>query len=84
VPCINHKEASHLCPHLHFCNTYQQEGLDLSLFFIPAGCAAFALSLAFPFCLPLMILAIDLLLDFCDIFSQYQLTQKAHASKEGD
>jgi hypothetical protein len=63
---------------LHFCNTYQQEGLALSLLFIPAGCAAFGLSSAFPFCLPLMIPAINLSLDFCDDFSQYQLTQKTH------
>jgi hypothetical protein len=29
------------------------------------GCVCFGLSLAFPFCLPLMVPAIDLLLDFC-------------------
>jgi hypothetical protein len=41
--------------------------IDSSLpFLVPMGCASFALFLAFPFFLLVMVSAINLLLDFCD------------------
>jgi hypothetical protein len=39
---------------------------SLPFFVDPAGCASLGLSLAFPFYLPLMVLAINLLLNFYD------------------
>jgi hypothetical protein len=44
-------------------NFILREGLALSLFLVPAGCASFDLSLAFPVMVP----AIDHLLDFCGL-----------------
>jgi hypothetical protein len=42
-------------------------GNNFFLFFLVlTSCVSFGLSLAFLFCLPLMVLAIDILLDLCD------------------
>ncbi len=59
-------------PTLAFLQYLPTRGTNLLPFFDSCGLCSF-----WP-CLPLMIPAIDLLLDFCDDFSQYQLTQKTH------
>ncbi len=44
------------------------QGLAFSFFLVLAGCTSFGLSLAFPFCLPMMVPTINLLLDFCEFY----------------
>ncbi len=46
--------------------SYHEREKLFPFFLVLTGCVCFGLSLAFPFCLPIMVLAIDLLLDLCD------------------